>query len=195
MSSEPVDVDAPDDVGPAGEATDAHTALLNSQLGRIVVFMIVTVMGVWLVGPNLPAGPARDALDAAWSPAIDAGLDQNWAVFSPNPRSQSIDVEAVLEFDDGTTLVWKVPDFDPIIGAYRSYRWRKWQERIRLDSNDRYWESAAAWIASNNVRDGREPATVRLVRRWRDHETLTADGVSDGEINEFEFYVWTRDVG
>ncbi len=170
---------------------DAHTALLGSSAGQVLVTVVVFVMSVWIVGPNLPSSPARDTVDIVFSPSLDAGFDQFWSVFSPNPRDQALEVVAVLEFEGGTVAEWRVPEFDPVIGPLRSYRWRKWQERIRLDDNERYWESSAAWIAENNRLDGQLPTTVRLLRRWTDLAPLTADGIAATSENEFEFYVWT----
>lgn len=183
-------------VGPdAAVRTDAHTALLHTRSGKVVVAVLVVVMSVWIVGPNLPSSPVRDTVDVVWSPAVNAGFDQNWSVFSPNPRTQSLEVVAVAEFADGTTTEWKLPEFGSVIGAYRTSRWRKWQERVRLDSNERYWESSAAWIASDVARGDELPVRVRLQRRWRDLEPLTADGIVDTELNEYEFFVWDRSDG
>lgn len=178
--------------GTRTEGTDAHTALLGSTLGQTFVAIVVCVMSVWIVGPNMPASPVRDTVDIVWSPAIQAGFDQNWEVFSPNPRDQAIEVVAILEFEDGTTAHWSVPEFDPLTGSLRNYRWRKWQERVRLDRNERYWESSAAWIADHHGLNDREASTVRLVRRWTVLAPLTGDGVLNNSRNEFEFYVWTR---
>ncbi len=179
-------------MGKPDRSEDAHTALLGSNAGRTFVAIVMSVMSIWIVGPNMPASPARETVDIVWSPAINAGFDQNWSVFSPNPRDQTIEVVAVLEYADGTVTEWRVPEFDPVLGPLRSYRWRKWQERIRLDSNQRSWESSAAWIAENNRLDGQVPNTVRLLRRWTDLAPLTVDGIAVNSENEFEFYVWTR---
>jgi hypothetical protein len=174
------------------ERTDAHTRLLDSTVGQTFVAIVVFVMSIWILGPNMPASPLRDTVEVVWSPAIDAGFDQNWSVFSPNPRDQTIEVVAVLEYDDGTSVEWTVPDFDPTIGALRSYRWRKWQERVRLDSYESYWEPSAAWIADQNRIDGQRPNTVRLLRRWTVLEPLTEDGILTNIEEQFEFYEWTR---
>jgi hypothetical protein len=179
----------------AAERTDAHTALVHTRVGKVVVVVLVVVMSIWIVGPNLPASPARYRVDVVWSPAVNAGFEQNWSVFSPNPRTQSLEVVAVAEFADGTTTKWKLPEFGPALGPYRIYRWRKWQERIRLDANERYWDSSAAWIASDVARGDELPVRVRLLRRWRDLAPLTADGIVDTGLNEFEFYVWERADG
>ncbi len=173
------------------DRVDAHTALTHSRWGRSLIAVMLVVMAVWTVGPNLPNGPATRQLDALWAPATDAGFDQNWSVFSPNPRNQSLSVDALVEFADGSTVTWTVPDPDPI--GWRSARWRKWVERIRLDANERLWDATAGWIAQQHRRDGELPTTVRMTRRWIDHEPLTEDGAIDGEPRSFEFYVWTRD--
>jgi hypothetical protein len=179
----------------AAEHTDAHTALVRTCVGKVVVAVLVVVMSVWIVGPNLPASPARDTVDVVWSPAVQAGFEQNWSVFSPNPRAQSLEVIAVAEFADGTTTEWKLPEFGPALGPYRIYRWRKWQERVRLDASERYWGSSAAWIAGDVARGDELPVRVRLLRRWRDLAPLTSIGIIDTGLNQFEFYVWERADG
>lgn len=172
---------------------DLHTRLLNTPIGRVVIGVIITVGSFWIVAPNIAPSPIRTELEGWWKPADSIGLVQDWAVFSPNPRSESIDVRARVEYDDGTIEFWDVPEFDPGLGAYRQYRWHKWQERIRLDNRQLYWPSTAEWIADQHLRDGLRPATVTLIRRWIVHEPLTADGGPvDSGWNEFEFYTWER---
>jgi hypothetical protein len=113
-------------------------------------------------------------------------------VFSPNPRNESIDVRARIEHDDGTIEFWDVPEFGPVVGAFRQYRWHKWQERIRLDNRERYWPWTAEWVARQHAVEGVLPAQVTMIRRWIVHEALTADGTVDSGWNEFEFYTWER---
>ena len=169
--------------------------MVHARFGRLGVALVVAVMSFWIVAPNMPSSAVRDELAPLWKPATEAGLVQDWAVFSPNPRSQSIDVRARLEFDDGSIDFWDVPEFDPVIGAFRQYRWHKWQERLRLDSREKYWQPTAEWIADQNLRDGVRPVRVTLIRRWIDHEPLTSSGQTvDVGWNEFEFYSWERDA-
>lgn len=183
-----------DEVVPA-LADDWQTRRLQQRFGRFRVGVGIIVVSFWIVAPNMPSSAVRDRLDTLWNPAVDVGLVQDWAVFSPNPRSQSIDVRARLDYADGTIDFWDVPEFGPGIGALRQYRWNKWQERVRLDERSEYWAPTAEWIAEQNVRDGEEPARVTLIRRWIDHEPLTADGPSVNlGWNEFEFYVWERNA-
>ena len=139
----------------------------------------------------MPSGPFRSQVERFWRFADNIGLQQDWGVFSPNAREQSIDVYAIITYTDGSVVEWQVPEFDPVFGAYREYRWTKWQERVRLDSRADLWDPTAAWIAEQHRRDGELPATVELVRRWIDHEPLDADGAVDGDWNEFRYHVWS----
>jgi len=173
---------------------DLYTRLLDSRIGRVVAGLIIGVGAFWILAPNLPASAVRDEIAGWWGPAEDIGLVQDWAVFSPNPRNDSIDVRARIDFADGRIEFWDVPEFDPGVGAYRQYRWHKWQERIRLDNREFYWPSTAAWLADRYTRDGVVPLRVTLIRRWIEHAPLTADGrIIDSGWNEFEFYVWEHD--
>lgn len=170
---------------------DLQTRLTDSRVGRAVVAIGVIVMAFFVIAPNMPPSAVRDDVDVLWAIAEDAGLAQDWGVFSPIPRDQSLDVRARITYADGSTVIWEVPDLDPMIGAYREYRWNKWQERVRLDARDDLWDPTAAWIADQHRRDGDLPITVTLIRRWIDHEPLTADGAVDSGWNEFEFHTWT----
>ncbi len=182
-----------DDDADVDQHLDQHSALLTHPIGRALVAAVVAVVAFSIVAPNMPSSTVRNRFDALWSPARHVGLVQDWGVFSPNPRSQSIDVRARIQLADGSIEFWDLPDLDPVIGAYRSYRWHKWQERVRLDNRQELWEPTALWLAREYTRDGVEPASITLIRRWIDHQPLTSDGrVLDGGWNEFEFYTWVR---
>jgi hypothetical protein len=175
----------------ASDDVDLHTRLLRTTVGPWIVGLVVAVGAFWITAPNLPASAVRSRVDGWWKPAEDIGLVQDWAVFSPNPRRDSLDVRARIEYLDGTTEFWDIPEFDPGFGAYRQYRWHKFQERIRLDDHAIYWPAFAQWVADEHERDGLPPERVVLIRRWIEHQPLTADGrISDSGWNEYEFYTW-----
>jgi len=181
---------ASDEREPRPEAPrDLHSQMVASRVGRWVTGVILAIGAVWIVLPNMPASPMRDRVDAVWAPAIEIGLVQDWAVFSPNPRSQSLDVRAELELESGEVVVWDVPEFDPVVGAFRQYRWKKWQERVRLDARPDLWGPAVDWLR----REYPDAVRVTLIRRWIDHEPLGDDGVFDSPANgwnEFRFCTW-----
>ena len=128
-----------------------------------------------------------------WSPATALGLRQNWHVFSPNPLSFTQEAKAVISHDDGSIEIWQIPTFDPAIGSYREYRWRKWEELISAEPWDDYWEPTARWIADQHVRDGKRPATVTLVERRRPHFSVASPDRVDGEWTEKVYFTWERD--
>ncbi|MEL6892737.1 MAG: hypothetical protein AAFP84_14155 [Actinomycetota bacterium] len=173
------------------EKPDAHSAIVSSAFGRAVVALALVVLGAWITLPNLPAGPMRSQLEPLWRPATEAGLVQDWAVFSPNPRAQSLDVRAEIQLASGRVVVWDVPEFDPIVGAFRQYRWKKWQERVRLDVRRDLWAPTIEWLRREYADD--EPVRVTLIRRWIDHGPLTDIGRADDPRvgwNEFRFCTW-----
>lgn len=175
-----------------GAPDDVHSLLVESTAGRIIVAFVVAIVGWWIVAPNMPPSAVRDKLEFTWTPASHAGLRQDWGVFSPNPRNESLDFRARVEHADGTVEFWDIPDFDPIIGAYREYRWNKWQERVRLDIRSDLWPATAEWIAEQHRRNGALPIHVTLIRRWIAHAPLSDEGevLDNDEWNEFKFFTW-----
>ena len=96
-------------------------------------------------------------------------------------------IHARIEFDDGSTSRWEMPAGD-LIGAYRSYRWRKWADVVRQDGNSAMWEPTARYLARLHATDGRTPSRVTLVRRWAEVPPL---GSGEAPVwQEFDFYVY-----
>lgn len=143
--------------------------LESSVAGRagISVFLAVTVLGllVW----NLPDSRLRsEALRVASPYVLATGLDQNWGVFSPDPRRQSLDLVARVRYADGGRETLRIPRGDPVVGSYWDYRWWKWVEWATTDAHQHLWEPTAVWFARRARAGGGEPVTVTLVRRWYD---------------------------
>ena len=143
--------------------------LESSPAGRLLIsaFLVVTVLA--LVAWNLPASELRRQALRPLAPYVRAtGLDQNWGVFAPDPRRQTLDFYARITYADGTTGTWRPPSGNALIGAYRDYRWRKWYEWTTNDSYRHLWDPAAAFVARRERAAGREPVRVELVRRTSD---------------------------
>ena len=153
--------------------------------GLIGVGVAVTVLAVLVL--DMPDSQIRSHLMAVVGPYVRAtGLDQDWGVFAP-PRKISVFVEAHVDDADGSTATVTLPG-RPGIGAYADYRWGKFEERVRLDANDRLWEPYARFLFDRARADGRSPVRVSLVRRWAD--TLPpGPGPARGPWREFTFYV------
>lgn len=140
--------------------------LEDSGTGRALIsgFIIFTVAAMLI--SNLPASELRRTGMKVFDPYLDAsGLHQNWNLFAPDPRRTTLQLEARITFDDGTTTVWHPPTGNPFVGVYRTFRWRKWAGNVLAASNDELLEPAADWIALMHTKDGKVPISVELVRR------------------------------
>ncbi len=149
----------------------------ESALGRgaLSAFFVLTLLAI--VAINLPGSDLRTQLLGPAQPYLDAtGLDQNWALFAPDPRRVVIDVSANVKFDDGETARWRFPHDGALIGGYRDYRWRKWEENLIDPANGAVlWKPAALWAASQEARPGHNATSVTLLERYA---PLAAPGAS-----------------
>ena len=185
--------DRPDAVDGSGEAVAAPVSVWQrierSRAGQALITAGVVAIFAILLFWNIPDSQLRsEGLDLVRTPANLVGLDQNWRVFAPNPRRISLDLYAVVEYADGETVTWQVPDeSEPFLSPYRTYRWRKWMEHVRLDDKRGLWRPAAEWIAREYTVGDREPVKVSLVRRWYDLPA-PGSGAEKPGWNEYTYY-------
>jgi hypothetical protein len=162
--------------------------LESSAVGRAVIsaFAVVTVVALALW--NLPDSEIKRKALTVVRPYVTAlGLEQNWGVFAPDPRRESLELVARVEYADGTERTLEVPRGDPFVGEYWDYRWRKWYEWARADAYQNLWDPGARWFARVAADEGGTPVRVTLVRRWR--ESLPpGPGPARSEWHEFAYY-------
>lgn len=138
----------------------------RSELGRGVISGVLVLTLAAVLATNLPPSEVRDGLTKTAGPYLTAiGLDQNWGVFAPDPRPESVLVEARVEYADGGTSVWRVPRARGFAELH-DYRWQKYGENVRLDDRQALWRPLAEYVARDARRGGRQPVKVTLVRRW-----------------------------
>jgi hypothetical protein len=159
-----------------------------SRAGRLLLsaFVIVTVgsLVVW----NLPGSKLREEGMRVARPYVYAtGLDQNWGVFAPNPRSVTMEMYARVTYADDSHRIWHVPSGGPVLGAYWDFRWRKFVEWATQDANKDLWPLTADFVAREEIDAGRRPVRVELVRRWHD---ILAPGSNParGPWREYRFF-------
>ena len=165
--------------------------LESTGAGRLAisVFVLFTVFSV--VVWNLPTSEIKTKSLKVVRPYITlTSLDQNWGVFSPDPRRISIDMVARVQLADGTEETMRVPRGNDVYDAYWDYRWWKWAEWIRQDSQDQLWKPAALWFARKDASEGKKPTRVVLVLRWYDL-LPPGPGPSRGPWHESPFYTLT----
>jgi hypothetical protein len=140
--------------------------LETSPTGRALISALILFTLAAMVISNLPPSELRRTGMKAFDPFLDAsGLHQNWNLFAPDPRRATLQLEARVTFDDGSTAVWHPPVGDPLIGVYRTFRWRKWAGNVMDSDNQELLEPAADWIARVHTTDGKVPVEVVLVKR------------------------------
>lgn len=140
--------------------------LETSGTGRALIsgFLMFT-LGAMLIS-NLPTSELRRTGLKVFDPYLDvSGLHQNWNLFAPDPRRTTLQLEARITFDDGTTTLWHPPTGNPLTGVYRTFRWRKWAGNVLASDNAELLEPAADWIALMHSKDGKVPIAVQLVKR------------------------------
>jgi len=158
----------------------------SSRLGRALISAGVSCTVLAMVVLNMPDSRLKSYLMKPVAPYVQVvGLGQDWGVFAP-PRSISLQVESHIEYADGTTTVVRLPR-RPGIQAYADYRWRKFEERLRLDVNRRLWAPYARFLVDRARAAGRTPVRVSLVRRWAESRP-PGPGPERDSWREFTFY-------
>jgi hypothetical protein len=160
-----------------------------SLAGRVLLTLAMAVLAVSVVIWNLPAGRARDEVrPAAAHVLFPIGLDQDWALFAPDPRAFSVGVYARITYTDGHQRRYVPPHNGHLLAPYRTYRWQKYVERLRADDFSSLWEPTARWIADKS---GPGVTRVALVRTFRD---AVAPGNSMHRDPRHEFVFYTLDL-
>lgn len=140
--------------------------LESNVAGRILLSILIVVILAGVVVWNLPGSDLGRRSQYRLKPLVNAaGLDQTWAVFAPDPPRQELELEARIAYVDGTERIWRVPTGDPVVGAYRDYRWLKWAEWMTGGTQVQLMKPAALWIVREERRAGRQPVAVTLVRQ------------------------------
>jgi hypothetical protein len=175
-------------------ASDEPEFAPHGRLGRVGLSLLLTLFCGFLVVWNLPRSEIRNEVRPVLRPVVEAlAVDQDWGVFAPDPTKISIAVEADVELADGSVIRYRFPDGDPFVGAYREFRWRKWERLVRLDDSSRYWQPAAEWVAARFAE--RDPVRVTLVRRFADTPPPGSGQPKEWRSVEFYDYELDRDGG
>jgi hypothetical protein len=161
----------------------------TTVLGRAVIsgFLLVTLAAMLVA--NLPGSRLSEVTTGVADPFLEAtGMDQSWSVFAPDPRRETIDIEARVTYADGHMATWRPPAGGDLTGAQWDYRWRKWMENAIQDAHaEALWAPAAEHVAREMGDGGSRPVSVTLIRRWRDAPPPGASG-QRGPWKRYAFY-------
>jgi hypothetical protein len=133
--------------------------------GRRLLNVVTAVLLTAMLISNLPDSEVKDRLTFIERPITDVtGLNQNWALFAPRPRSTTLQLRAEIERADGTVEEWTPPVGDPLVGVYRTYRWRKWAGGTVVPRRSGLHRGAATYLVAQAADDDVPVVEVRLYR-------------------------------
>ena len=157
----------------------------SSAAGQAVIGAFALLLVLAVLGWNLPAGRPHDRAVRALGPLTQGlGLEQDWALFAPDPRSFGVAVHATLTYQDGHTRRWDPPHNGLLVTPYRNYRWQKYVERLRADDYSTLWDPTARWLARTY---GPGVVKVVLTRYFRDVAD-PGDGKPRPRPGSYDFY-------
>ena len=85
------------------------------------------------------------------------------------PLTVNFRCEAEITYQDGLIKTWDFPRMEKLslLGRIPAERYRKWAERVRLDSYEIVWDDTARYIARlNNTQPTNPPVLIALTRVW-----------------------------
>jgi len=165
---------------------DVGERLETSKAGQLLLSVLMAVIVASLVLWNLPPGRPHDRARTVVGPVVQAlGLEQDWALFAPEPRAFGVGVFATVTHRDGRVEVWRPPQHGLVISPYRTYRWQKYVERLRADDFAGLWDPTARWVARQA---GDDVVKVVLTRTFRD-VAVPGTGKARPAAGRFDFYV------
>ena len=161
--------------------------LEETDWGRGLLSVVIGITLATVLTQQLPNSYLRAKLDRVFAPYAKAtGLEQDWAVFAPNPRRMVIEVEGRVKYADGSTSTWRIPRSDDFLGVYWDYRWLKLVEHVHPDSGAPLWQGVALYVARQQRR-AVPMVAVDLVRRWSELRP-PGPGPSRSPWQEYSFY-------
>jgi hypothetical protein len=167
-------VDTPSDTSrtagdePQDETTLGRAARLEQRpWARALISLTVIVLVLAQAATHVPA-TVPWLRDAVREPGLRVQRlttsEMQWGVFAPDPRRSSLKLQARVEFADGSTADWWLPQGGVLVSNLRYYRWRKWLERVRSDDYRSLHRPTAEWIASLYSGRPSPVSTVTLIR-------------------------------
>jgi hypothetical protein len=153
---------------PGGRETSFQERFERGRVGRVLISVFAIVMILTILTANLPPSRLQTLLFRADHPFLNAVyMAQNWGVFAPNPRQQTVDVSALVTFADGSQATWRIPARNPVVGEYIDYRWRKWEEWVVSPTYAFLDRPAAIYVARRLATPEKQPVSVTLVDRFQ----------------------------
>ncbi|MGV0795208.1 hypothetical protein [Mycolicibacterium sp. XJ1819] len=159
-----------------GRGRSKRSRLKGLSLGEAAIsVLIIGILAISLLS-TLPKSLIKEAVAPVLIPvARSAGLDQNWAMFAPNPPRTFSKLEVHVIMRDGEDRVWRPEDDKSMPDIY----WRKVKEEIVKRKEFR--PGLASWVIRNQVKPNERPARVVMIVTT---ETLPLPGQGEPKITK-----------
>ena len=149
------------------EPTEREVHSAGSKIRSILGVAVVAVTGLFIVIYALPDSPIRSHIPLWVFHTGDAlSLNQNWALFAPDPPTTDVQLDVVVTDADGAITVESLPTGPVWVPTVRSERWRKVRERVTPTSGAARWPEVLQWSLRQLRSRGRDPQRIELRRRW-----------------------------
>jgi hypothetical protein len=134
----------------------------HSPRKRALTSALIVVFLAIIAAANIPGDPVKAVDD----PALSAvGARQVWSVFAPDPTQVVAYVSVHFTYRDGSSSTWRIRKGNPLLHAYRDYRW------LKLAENAAHSQTAATnlliWAARTEA-EHKPIARADLVREVYD---------------------------
>lgn len=96
------------------------------------------------------------------------GLEQDFGMFAPAPRTHNLHIVALITYEDGTTKLWFYPSPDRfnMLDRMGKERYRKFMnDNVASSTYVHYWRDIARFVGRlNNIYPGNKPVMVAFFR-------------------------------
>ncbi|HXH60887.1 MAG TPA: hypothetical protein VNI20_05965 [Fimbriimonadaceae bacterium] len=123
------------------------------------------------------------------------GFWQYWDMFSPNPATRDSWLDAIVEYKDGTKMVYKYPRmYDmSIFEKYFKERYRKFAENAIPDKDSYKWPAIARRVAYLSDKDDTNPP-VKVTLRVHYVDVLPMGQKTPEDYTVVPFFVYRVDT-
>jgi hypothetical protein len=175
-----------------------HSVLSKAKLLAINAFLIFHIFAItcWALPITTPLTVAARSFLRPY--LIWSGLFQSWDMFSPDPKSKNVYLEAVVIYKDGSTELWPFPRMEMLSLTQRYFkeRYRKYEENLGNDAYSDLRPDAARHVARLENNRPSPPQKVMLVVRWTDIiPPRTAESYDRGPWGVEIFYTYDVQPG
>jgi hypothetical protein len=152
------------EASPYRPATGRARILKYAAINAFIIFHLVAI-ACWAIPIHIRVTSAVKEFVRPYF--VWSGLFQTWDMFSPQPKSGNVYLEAVILYRDGTSELWTFPRMEQLNFRERYFkeRYRKYEEILNSDDYFALRPDAARYLARMKSTPANPVQSVILVAR------------------------------